>query len=796
MGIENFYSLEELYNRIRHDKNSQKISDRRFPVRFIFINSFKELREIIRFLIKNCNVESREITELLSDKNLWLTTDEVVDWIKELSNNAVVAPLSEFLRFQGKEDFYITLKSLTEIEKQNNIRIYIPLVGLWERFEQEFWTNFYRKEEWAPVWKLETSFQKITIYQINFDLDCKNIFLENLAVISTTEEWLSVWKRKNVKGILSLSKPLSYFYKNFLPDQAFELREVLNQKELLEEIFEIKVPIEFKDDEVEFWNKLIKEVGRYNEKGLTIESIFLRHFNFRTIEKLTPKEFLALYLRTNEYYERWLIRNLFLTLDKFKSSYLYKCFKSLRELKEENLIEKLWLEIFHIPPETLTKDVLSERKEFLNFTHKKLNFSAQFVERKLAYEFENIKNFPLKKKLKYLTSITFTEKKYIIFELKNVDIQEIISDLKKVYSELAYYLDWDLIKPDNEVDNWILEYFKEYNYSKVKHSKSSKIEELLSNKNKNKSAFSNWYYSLPKAEIEGDFKYVWIDGLGAEWFPLIVHLLDKYAKEKGKFIKKKMLTRVSLPSTTECNRYEFEKIEDLDNYVHNQKPYKYPDDLIKEIELIEKIIKKIMEMPNDRICIVSDHGFSFLCLKDFGNFKRLDLPNSEHEGRCMWIDGVDYKDDEYFIVWNVDEGNCRGRKVLVALKHVSLNNTPYREVHGGATPEEVLVPSIIIETEKDKIKYKIKYKIELINSEVWITNPVVQVKIYPQPLYIPEAFFNECSLNVSYEKENDVYKIDLKSLKVGTHTIILKIGDIDYQIKVTIRGGFKERDLL
>ena len=199
-----------------------------------------------------------------------------------------------------------------------------------------------------------------------------------------------------------------------------------------------------------------------------------------------------------------------------------------------------------------------------------------------------------------------------------------------------------------------------------------------------------------------------------------------------------------------------------------------------------------MEIPNDKVGIVSDHGFSFLCLKDFGNFKRLDLPDAEHEGRCMWIDEVDYKDDEYFIVWNVDEGNCRGRKTLVALRHISLNNTPYREVHGGATPEEVLVPYIVIETKKDEIKYKI----EPINSEVWITTPVVQLKIYPQPLYIPEAFLNEQSLNVSYDKENGVYKIDLKGLKVGMHTIMLRIGSIDHQIKVTIRGGFKERDLL
>jgi len=793
MEVKKLYSLEELYNIIKQDKYSERIADKRFPVRFIFINSFEELREIVRFLIKNCDVESREITELLSDKNQWLTTDEIVNWVKGISNNAVVSPLSEFLRFQDKENFYTTLKSLTEIEKQNNIRIYIPLLGLWERFEQEFWTNFYRKEEWASVWKLETFSRKIIIYQINFDLEYKNISLENLAVISTTEEWLSVWKRGNVKGILSLSKPLSYFYKNFLPDQAFELREISNQKEFLEEIFEIKVSIEFKDEEVEFWNELIKEINKYNEKGLIIEDIFLRHFNFRSIEKLTPKEFLARYLQTNEYYERWLIKNLFLSSDKFKSSYLYECFERMEEFKEDDLIEKLWLEIFHLPSETLTKDIFSERKEFLNLIHKNLNFPTQFVERKLAYELENIKDYPLKKKFEYLTSISFTERKYIIFELKNVDvIQEIIPDLKKVYSELAYYLDWDLIKPDNEVNDWILEYFEEYNYSKLRHAKSRKIEELINNKNKNKSTFSDWYYSFSKAEIEENFKYVWIDGIGAEWFPLIVHLLNKYGKEHRRFIKKKMLTRVNLPSTTECNRYEFEKIEDLDNYVHNQKPYKYPDDLIKEIELIEKIIKRIVEMPNGKICIVSDHGFSFLCLRDFGNFKRLDLTNAEHEGRCMWIDEVNYKNDEYFIAWNVDEGNCRSRKALVALKHVSLNNTPYREVHGGATPEEVLVPYIIIETEKDKIRYKI----EPIDFEVWITNPIIQFKIHPQPLYIPEAFLNEQSLNVSYEKVNNVYMIDLKGLKVGTYTIILRIGNMGYQIKVTIRGGFKERDLL
>jgi hypothetical protein len=36
----------------------------------------------------------------------------------------------------------------------------------------------------------------------------------------------------------------------------------------------------------------------------------------------------------------------------------------------------------------------------------------------------------------------------------------------------------------------------------------------------------------------------------------------------------------------------------------------------------------------------------------------------------------------------------------VALTHASLNNRPVREVHGGCTPEEILVPFIVISNKK------------------------------------------------------------------------------------------------
>lgn len=226
--------------------------------------------------------------------------------------------------------------------------------------------------------------------------------------------------------------------------------------------------------------------------------------------------------------------------------------------------------------------------------------------------------------------------------------------------------------------------------------------------------------------------------------------------------------------------------------MHKQNSYVYPDTLIKEIEIIKNIANKILELPYEKICIVSDHGFSFLCLKDFGNFKRLRFEKSNHEGRCMWIESESYHDDDYFIVWNIDSGDCQGRKAIVALKHTSLNSIPSREVHGGATPEEVLVPFIIVDTKKEEIEYVI----EPMEFVVRINNPIIEFRIFPQPYYTPEVMLKKQLFRLSYDKNKNAYKLDLTGLKAGEYIFTVKIGDKQYDIKVEIKGGFKERDLI
>jgi hypothetical protein len=55
------------------------------------------------------------------------------------------------------------------------------------------------------------------------------------------------------------------------------------------------------------------------------------------------------------------------------------------------------------------------------------------------------------------------------------------------------------------------------------------------------------------------------------------------------------------------------------------------------------------------------------------------------------------KDSDY-IRYKNGEDNFK-----VALTHASLNNKPSREVHGGCTPEEILVPFILISNKKEDI---------------------------------------------------------------------------------------------
>ena len=155
----------------------------------------------------------------------------------------------------------------------------------------------------------------------------------------------------------------------------------------------------------------------------------------------------------------------------------------------------------------------------------------------------------------------------------------------------------------------------------------------------------------------------------------------------------------------------------------------------------------------------------------------------------MWTER-DCQDDSEFLLHKIDIGKYKDKKALVALKHASLYNTPYREVHGGATPEEVLVPCIVIL----KIDVRAAYNVKLLTKEISVRNPLANIEIEPLPTIPPVLIWKD--KNIPLEKKNDKWCVKLTGFKAGNYELELNVHSQKFYVEITIKGGFKEKDLI
>lgn len=773
-NIYEFSDLENLKESVKSDLKDFNISSSRFPIRFIFLNSHDELKEVVELLKDEMSVDIIRLGNFLYSEDGWLSVDQVIDEIKKLNNTSVVVPFSEYIRFLKPEDFSKILRGLSEIEN-SNLKIYIPLVGLWQRFYDQFWKTFYRKDNWAPIWKLNTPNRQINVYQINFKFD-DEIKINNLELVLNSTAWFNLWKKSNVNDIISFSKPLKTYFKNTLPDQTFDRKIINNPEEYLLNIFDLKLDIQYDEADDKYWNKLLIDISNMNNVNISLKEIFMDKFNIHNIDNFEEKDFLNYYLSHEaDDYDKWVIKNLFLSFDKFKDSYLAYCFKLLHNIGRHVLAEKILLDIFKF--EDYCESFIEERRKLLKcFNH--YDFSP--FEKKLNMELDEVlinKDLSFNQQFSYLTDSTKTEK-YKILEIITIDnIESIIPKLKLVFSDLYYYLDWNINLNSDNFPMWVIDYLKEYNKSKLINFKSSKLEKLLVEHN-HPNNIRKWHYNLRDnydSNVGENSQEIWIDGLGAEWLSLFTCYLNEFGKKNNKKILYKTINSVYLPSATKFNEKDDSfKYEELDKFIHS-KPYNYPNSLLKEIEIIKFLAKEIAFLNFPRVSIVSDHGFSCLCLSNFGNTKKYDFDNVEHEGRYFLVEDGEYLDNEDYFVYNCESIGFEDKKYVISLNHTSLTNTPIREVHGGATPEEVLVPYIVFgyDNESD-IEYEISWNVDEVNiSKV----KEIKIDIKPEPKSFPIAIWNNERLNI-YKKENKFF-IQVDSLNRGKQKIIIKIDDIE-----------------
>jgi len=769
---------DQLINLVRKDISPSSISYNRYPVRFILLDSYKDLRDIANSL-----AEKTEIFELTNldvfryNLDAWLSINSIVNIIKNLDpkKNFLIPSISEFARFLSNDELFSLLSSFMEIENTNQYyrrRIYIPVIGMSQRFMSIFWERYHRRFEFIPVWKIPGRKEKYVLYFVNVEIEN---YPSLFTVIRNSKDFLNLWKNEDLsRKIICLSPILNYYSNKTISDELFDVVRINNPEEYLSEIYKFKVPFSYDWQDGELWKHLIKEV--INRR---VDNFFGLVEEYLNIKRLEEENVLSLWFRYEDKFSRWLIKNYLICKPEYSNAYTKDVLSSINVFDNTDILKNYYLKIFEEKPNQQRSE--ERRRVIREFYKEKRELNLSFIDESLS---EKIENLDPRDTVKYITGTTPFEKKWIV---KNI---EFISNLEEMYPELSYYtreINYPNLKPEQL---WIEEYFREYRISRLKNKPSERLLDILNEKNANQSTFYKWYYSFYKVEdlLKEDFEKIWIDALSLEFLPLIVNLLTK----KGFYVDFNVAV-AKLPTSTEFNKVEgIERISELDDFIHSQSAYRYPENLIEEIEMVTRLIDKISSF-KDRFLIFSDHGFTSFANKDFQERKLPEIRVAEREARYGALkEDINLVSDEDFMIYQPEKSD-RADKYLIALRHKSFSYLSSAETHGGATPEEVIVPVVYA----SRIPFgEIFYEIKLFSNEITVRSPILKFSVKPKPITSIIVKLSDMELIANYNPNEDIYRLEFPRIKPGTYTLNFVIGNFKTSKDIIIKGGSKEKDLL
>jgi hypothetical protein len=786
-------SIDEIISNIVEESKICTMANRRFPVRFIFSENMTQYKELV---IGLCGITNNHFDlSMLCNNDVFPTKHQIFDIIEVLlsGQNSVIYPVSEVLRFYQINEFtsfFNYLMDSIENPPSVNNRIYLPLYGIWTPFQNYVLQKFSRKHQWAPIWKLKND--KVTVSEI-----CRITFpvSSGTKFITNAQTWLSFWKNNYESKYYSTSKTLNYLAKQFLPDEVFiSSIEICNYKDLIHSLFNISIPFDYKDKEEEHWEYLynIFLTSPQTIALFDFDSFISKRFDYDLLD-LSMLSFVKHYLNLTNTSEKWLLSNWYQS--KFNGDEIQEhfplCFESLSEFSDTELIHNIWLYAFRKHP---SKMLLQERFKLLSFIHKELNKPTDELENIVDSELDIQEEF-VTSNPEILTGLLKCESLYVLKKLSQ-DIAFIKSPIFRCrFSNLYEYVNWDNFEYTSKGCNeWIIPYFKNYCLGKLTWKRQPEIDNILNKVNEDDKALYEWYYKqqLPDYSSANNNIIYWVDCLGAEWAPLLLHLLNESDVDKKWFIESIDIRRVYLPTITDVNRIpESHHILDLDNYIHsNQISNNLNQFLLGQISVLQSIVKQILASPHDSIVISSDHGSSYLCIKEFIDNKGLGMSDTEHGGRYKCINSMsDFVSDQVKILHITESPHIHENKCLIAIKHISLGDRTPFEVHGGATPEEILIPFIKL----NRVK-KHKLIIDPISfDEVKANNPVIELTIHPTPLGMPYIIVSGKRYNMTFVQNH--WSCSFKGLNSGQYIATLVVDGNNFEIKLSIKSGFIQEEL-
>lgn len=736
-----FTSLDELFAHIEEDKNwtgAEVGLHNRYPVRFVLFDNFSDFN----YFIENRpeGIFTKSLDKILDEDypDTFLTYTElslfVRDFVKQIpASDYVIFPFSEMARFYDNTDskeFDALIKTVrgtqAPAESQNrHLRIYIPIVGMQGKMGK------FMKDNITFVWEYKSGFDKGVYNLVVTDGTTYGVsgLEDKYTVVNDLNEWIKLWEKGDkIKQTIICSSPNIYANVKYAqPDNAFKYRECQNAYQFLTKGLGLDFGVKEEPlaEEMPHWEQLSGEID--------VSTFCFEEFVKERLDTYALNDgmdFIKSWFDCENGFDRWLLALYFRHVAD-KNSYIYKAVTQCASLTKSELFSTIATLIFE---ETNREHYASERLCALTLAAEHdvqiTDAAKQDLTSKLCAIASSKERGGYYSAVKLLTAFTDEERQLAILWVAQGHVS--LNDIQKVFPKLYSYmkpLDMNSLSHDSQ---WVNAYIDAYRWSKLANEYSDRIESLIKDKNASPASFMSWKDNFKTVKTilhnrkDIDVFY-WIDGLGVDWIPFIRDIVAKYSKEHV-YLNELYIGLADVPTTTSNNKPKLQsllpeggtlpKIGDVDSYAHSSK--KYPQYIIEEMNIVEKAITSVLDnYTGKKIAFVSDHGITYL--SQFQEGLNIAGIEANHEGRCGKITGGTFVADKKYII--LEDG-----KTVCSLTHKSLTSKVDKShgAHGGCSPEEVLVPIVIVSPNKNANTYSVKLLSDEVNGNAPVASFIIK----------------------------------------------------------------------
>ena len=771
--------LQESISILKTEKANKVTS--RFPCRILLLHSREDYYNAVSSLKSLCD-RAVSSDELFSSADVMPAYDKLLETVKP--NEWVWLPgVSEYLRLfyksEQRTERFAKLWHMM-VDASSTGRIIIPLWNcdsLWYDTSLGLRTDERQKDFVYSITDHEAASEQmnVTVFSSVFE-EYVNQLSEKCVLIIGLREWYDCMLNetqlptdyclltKQARSVLQAEGDITIrpikttyeFIRENLQD-GFELKEEACSDEMLSELFDESL------------------------RNVSLRDAILHRFNIATFDGVFVMSKWASFSKG----KRQLLK-LWYQLNP-DGSYLCRCFEkyALEELEEHILLDIFDVMQFH-------NEWVAEYQQLIQVLNLKKNETY----------FAKLNTIPTyEERLAFLTSDTREERIYI---LRMVG-QWLKHDAAQVFASEALKLRYPLLQAylssmPNELGSVYNEYISEYKTYKLSNTLPESEELFFRGIEPDSLPFR---YSVINQNITDNTVMLWIDGLGFEYLSLLLNRLSQ--NEEGAVVSCAM-TQASLPTETEFNEQWKQmdvphvKLDKLDKLAHKgvvDDPDYYTC-IEEQLAFFDKVADKVRELLRNyqRVIITGDHGTSRLAARFFHTRKGLppfkDSTPLSH-GRYCSIKSK--PSGVYNDIKEVTNSSVQYYLVFTSYNHFAVggfaagkddDKVIYGEVHGGASPEEVIVPVVIFDS---KVSLPLKVKRVDGKSEVKLKRKVAKVALeFNQEIKTLEAKAGGVDAKVCDNGDGKTWTISFEKIIPGDYNLVViadgKIVNVDTPLKV------------